>query len=146
MEPIEESSAAVVAAVAEDAGKNSHISAPAESEPAVVAEPEAASVKKKSGSASKGAPKNDAAAVTVSIAALKYSAARRNSMSVAQLQTRLADCNYGGVRADFRGWYHDSTRKAVSDWQKDNGLEVTGACTADDMAYLFDGTDIVLVA
>ena len=131
MSTVEESAPSAV----EDAGKNQAIS-----EAEIETPPKPAAAKKKS------TPKIDTNTVTVSIAALLYRAGRRNSLSVAVLQDRLADCNYGGVRADFRGWYHTHTRKAVEDWQRDNGLEVTGACTADDMAYLFDGTDIVIVA
>lgn len=131
MSTVEESAPSAVA----DAGKN-----PAIPEAEIETPSKPATGKKKS------TPKIDTDTVTVSITALTYRAGRRNSMSVAVLQDRLADCNYSGVRADFRGWYHDHTRAAVEAWQRDNGLEVTGACTADDMAYLFDGTDIVIVA
>ena len=131
MSTVEESAPSTV----EDAGKNETIS-----------EAEIETPSKPTGAKKKSTSKIDSDTVTVSITALSYRASRRNSMSVAVLQDRLADCNYGGVRADFRGWYHDYTRIAVEDWQRDNGLTVTGACTADDMAYLFDGTGIVIVA
>lgn len=96
----------------------------------------------------KPAPKAKAAAAKVEIskAALVYSERKRNSVSVGVLQDRLADLNYAGARADFRGWFHDGTKRAIEAWQKDNGLKVTGTCESDsDLKFLFDGTDVVVV-
>ena len=84
------------------------------------------------------------AAQVLNLAVCVYSAKRKNSVTVALLQDRLAACNYSEVRADLRGWFHDNTAKALSRWQKENGLEVTGVVDAEEMAFLFDGTDVVI--
>lgn len=83
--------------------------------------------------------------VKVSVAALVYSERKKNSVSVAVLQDRLADLNYAAVRSDFRGWFHDGTKRAIEKWQKDNGLAVTGDLSKEeDLKFLFDGTDVEL--
>lgn len=79
---------------------------------------------------------------TVSKAALKFSERRRNSVSVAVVQDRLRDMNYGAVRGDMRGHFHVRTREAIEAWQTDNGLEVTGELSDFDLEYLFDGTNV----
>lgn len=84
------------------------------------------------------------AAQVLNLAVCVYSAKRKNSTSVALLQDRLAACNYSEVRADLKGWFHDNTVKALSRWQKENGLEATGVVDAEEMAFLFDGTDVVI--
>lgn len=83
-------------------------------------------------------------AVTVSVAALAYSERKRNSLSVAVLQDRLAEVGQKGVKADLKGWFHDSTRDALKAWQSDKGREPTGVCTADDAKALFAGTKVVV--
>jgi|OM-RGC.v1.024672382 Putative peptidoglycan binding domain. len=83
--------------------------------------------------------------VDVSVAALVYSERKRNSVSVGVLQDRLAALGYAGSRSDFRGWFHDGTVRAIRDWQKDNGLEVTGKLDKKkDLEFLFNGTDVAL--
>lgn len=110
----------------------------AEVKPEVKAEtPKPAAPKAKA----KAAPKTE-----VSVAALAYTSRKRNSVSVAVLQDRLADLNYAAVRSDFRGWFHDGTKRAIEKWQKDNNLKVTGTLESEqDLKFLFDGTDVVLV-
>ena len=82
----------------------------------------------------------------IQMRALVYSPRRKNSESVAMLQKRLSDVGYAAARADLRGWFHDNTRAALVKWQTDHGLEVTGECAFDDMRYLFDGTDVQIIA
>lgn len=81
----------------------------------------------------------------VKVSALRYSTIRKNSASVAALQLQLAVCGYSVVRADFSGWFHDNTREAVSQWQADQGLDVTGTCTYEDMEFLFHGAEVKLI-
>jgi hypothetical protein len=104
--------------------------------------PKAAQKPAKSQKPAKAASDN---AVKVSVAALVYSPRKRNSLSVVALQDRLTELNYAGARSDFRGWYHDGTRRALQEWQKDSDLEVTGECSLLDAEFLFDGTEVELV-
>lgn len=83
---------------------------------------------------------------SVRLAALVYSPKRKNSESVAKLQKRLSDVGYAGARADLSGWFHDNTRAALVKWQTEHDLEPTGACEFEDMRYLFDGTDVEIIA
>lgn len=87
----------------------------------------------------------DVPAVEVKVSALTYSATRKNSASVAALQSQLAVCGYSVVRADLSGWFHDNTREAVSQWQADQGLDVSGTCTYGDMEFLFHGAEVKLI-
>lgn len=86
-----------------------------------------------------------ASGVAVKLSALVYSPKRKNSESVAVLQKRLSDVGYAGARADLRGWFHDNTRAALTKWQTEHDLEVTGTCEFEDMRYLFDGTDVEIL-
>jgi hypothetical protein len=81
-------------------------------------------------------------AVEVALAAMKYSARKRNSLSVSVLQDRLAELDYAGARSDLRGWFHDGTRAAVEKWQEDNRAEVTGEVSLSDAEGIFRGTGV----
>lgn len=83
--------------------------------------------------------------VSVKVSALTFSPRRRNSESVAMLQRRLSDLGYAAARSDLRGWFHENTRKALEEWQADNGAEVTGICDLDEMRYLFDGAEVTVI-
>lgn len=84
--------------------------------------------------------------VEVTVAALVYSPRKKNSVSVAVLQDRLAALGYAAARSDFRGWFHDGTKSAIEKWQKENGLAVTGDLSKpEDLKFLFDGAEVVLV-
>lgn len=94
------------------------------------------------------APKKEAKEnkVDVTVAALVYSPRKKNSVSVAVLQDRLAALDYADARSDFRGWFHDGTKRAIEKWQKENGLAVTGDLSKpEDLKFLFDGAGVVLV-
>jgi peptidoglycan hydrolase-like protein with peptidoglycan-binding domain len=86
------------------------------------------------------------AAVQVSVSALAYSQRKRKSLSVGLLQDRLAVLGYASARSDLRGWFHDGTKAAVEKWQKDNGLDATGACSLEDAEFLFDGEAVKFIA
>jgi peptidoglycan hydrolase-like protein with peptidoglycan-binding domain len=86
------------------------------------------------------------AAVQVSVSALAYSQRKRKSLSVGLLQDRLAVLGYASARSDLRGWFHDGTKAAVEKWQKDNGLDATGACSLEDAEFLFDEGTVKFVA
>jgi peptidoglycan hydrolase-like protein with peptidoglycan-binding domain len=86
------------------------------------------------------------AAVQVSVSALAYSQRKRKSLSVGLLQDRLAVLGYASARSDLRGWFHDGTKSAVEKWQKDNGLDATGACSLEDAEFLFDEGTVKFVA
>lgn len=81
---------------------------------------------------------------SVNLSELVYRPIRRNSQSVAVLQSRLSALGYDVVRADLRGWFHDNTYNAVREWQEDNKLDVTGALSEDDAVLLFLGTEVVV--
>lgn len=84
--------------------------------------------------------------IEVTVAALVYSPRKKNSVSVAVLQDRLAALGYAAARSDFRGWFHDGTKSAIEKWQKENGLAVTGDLSKpEDLKFLFDGAEVVLV-
>lgn len=89
--------------------------------------------------------KDDSPKTEVSVAALVYTSRKRNSVSVAVLQDRLAELDYADSRSDLRGWFFDGTKAAIEAWQKDNGLEATGSLDSDELEFLFHGTDVVLV-
>lgn len=132
IEEVPEAEAAVEEIVVEEPVKTPDYPEPAAVEAVDVVPPAAAAPDVPSGT-------------TLKVSACVYSSMRKNSASVAVLQKRLSDVGYGFVRADLKGWFHDNTRAALARWQSDNGLDATGVCDFEDMQYLFDGTDVVLV-
>jgi hypothetical protein len=90
--------------------------------------------------------KVNSAEVQVSVSALAYSQRKRKSLSVGLLQDRLAVLGYASARSDLRGWFHDGTKSAVEKWQKENGLDVTGACSLEEAEFLFDGEAVKFIA
>ena len=59
----------------------------------------------------------------------------RRSLSVHHLQRRLKEL---GLKIEDRdGWFGDSTKKAIFDFQRANGLTETGKPEAEHMALLF---------
>lgn len=63
----------------------------------------------------------------------------RKSLTVHHLQRRLTELGYGEAGADLDGLYGDLTALAVTQWQKDNGHEETGAVSREEFAEIFDG-------
>lgn len=111
-----------------------------------VEEPKPAPKPEKPAPKAKPEVKVDSDAVEVSLSALAYSQRKRRSLSVGLLQDRLAVLGYASAKSDLRGWFHDGTKAAIEKWQKDNGLDVTGACSSEDAEFLFDGGTVKFVA
>jgi 3-oxoacyl-ACP reductase-like protein len=86
------------------------------------------------------APASAIGDVTVSMAALVYHARSRNSASVAAVQDRLNELGHADARGDIRGWLSDGTVKALSDFQREIGLSVTGKADRDTVEALMKGT------
>lgn len=93
------------------------------------------------------APVVEESGVTVSLSSLMFRKSRRNSASVAAVQDRLVALGYGAARSDLRGWFHEGTRQAVAEFQKNEGLgTVAGEVDSDTLDALLSGTGAVAVA
>jgi hypothetical protein len=69
----------------------------------------------------------------------------RKSLSVHHVQRRLKEWGYRKAYSDIDGFYGDFTKQAVSMFQKDQGLTVTGLMNAETMKRLFEGDTNVRV-
>lgn len=68
----------------------------------------------------------------------------RRSLSVFHMQRRLGEL---GLKIEDReGWYGDSTKKAIFDFQRANGLTETGNPDAESLQLLFrDDPNVTLI-
>lgn len=84
---------------------------------------------------------------TVLLASIVFkNPAARKSLSVHHMQRRLAELGYADAHTDKDGWYGDLTRKAVSEYQRDNGLGGDGVVDAATLEHLFaDDSNVALV-
>ena len=109
--------------------------------PAVVEVAKPAAVVEDRSAVVSGADKDE-----VLLAACIYKNPRaRKSLSIHHLQRRLAALGYAEAYADKDGWYGDLTKNAVTAFQTDNGLEVTGLADAETLHAIFDGDGNVTV-
>lgn len=69
----------------------------------------------------------------------------RKSLTVHHVQRRLVDLGYKEAYADKDGWLGDLTKLAITNFQKDSGLNATGNMDAATFTKLFDGDDNVNV-
>lgn len=69
----------------------------------------------------------------------------RKSLTVHHVQRRLVDLGYKEAYADKDGWLGDLTKLAITNFQKDSGLNATGKMDAVTFTKLFDGDDNVNV-
>ena len=69
----------------------------------------------------------------------------RKSLTVHHVQRRLTDLGYKEAYADKDGWLGDLTKLAITNFQKDKGLNATGTMDADTFTKLFEGDDNVNV-
>ncbi len=77
---------------------------------------------------------------TVSVAAVIYrNLYARRSLSVHHVQRRLAELGFVESYRDRDGYYADHTRVAVSRFQTDRGLDVTGKLDRRTAEVLFEG-------
>lgn len=126
---------------------------PAEPEVAepVVAEPKA-KTKTKVSAGNSLPPSAPGQAVTgeideVLVRKLVFKGAERKSLSVHHLQRRLAECGYKAALTDRDGWLTDGTVQALTEFQLDNQLPVTGKADPDALRVLFaDDPNVVVVA
>jgi peptidoglycan hydrolase-like protein with peptidoglycan-binding domain len=83
----------------------------------------------------------------VRLSAMVYrNPAARKSLSVHHLQRRLAELGYPDAHTDKDGWYGDLTRKAVVEYQRDNGLGGDGVADAATLEHLFaDDPNVAVV-
>lgn len=64
---------------------------------------------------------------------------QRKSLTVHQLQRRLAELGYGEALGDKDGWYGENTKVAVENYQANNQFEVTGLMDAATFSAVFAG-------
>lgn len=70
----------------------------------------------------------------------------RKSLSVHHVQRRLTELGYADANADRDGWYGDLTRMAITAYQRDNGLDVSGDATIETLTHLFsDDPNVAIV-
>lgn len=82
----------------------------------------------------------------VFVESVKYRESRRNSVSVGLVQDALVQRGFGAARRDLRGWFHDGTVQALSEFQSASGLPATGEADAETLTALLDGTGVEVVA
>lgn len=70
----------------------------------------------------------------------------KKSLSVHHLQRRLAEWGYAEAYLDLDGYYGDHSIAAVSAFQEDKGLEVTGVADYTTLMRIFEGDTNVRVA
>lgn len=63
----------------------------------------------------------------------------RKSATVLHVQRRLGELGYTLALVDLDGWYGDHTKQSVAEYQKDEGLDVTGLMDSGTFESLFDG-------
>ena len=63
----------------------------------------------------------------------------RKSLTVHHLQRRLVELGYKEAYADKDGWLGDLTKLAITNFQKDKGLNATGQVDADTFKKIFEG-------
>jgi len=64
---------------------------------------------------------------------------------VHHVQRRLVELGYKEAYADKDGWLGDLTKLAITNFQKDKGLNASGSMDADTITKLFEGDDNVIV-
>ena len=69
----------------------------------------------------------------------------RKSLSVHHVQRRLVELGYKEAYADKDGWLGDLTKLAITNFQKDKGLNASGSMDADTITKLFEGDNNVIV-
>jgi peptidoglycan hydrolase-like protein with peptidoglycan-binding domain len=80
----------------------------------------------------------------VLLSAIKYkNIHQKKSLSVHHLQRRLNELGYHEAYADEDGYFGDLTEFSVSQFQKDNELDVTGRANAETLEKIFDGDNNV---
>ena len=71
---------------------------------------------------------------------------QKKSLSIHHLQRRLVEWGHGDAYLDKDGYYGDFTAKAISDFQSQAGLPVTGLPDFDTLTRVFEGdTNVRLV-
>lgn len=69
----------------------------------------------------------------------------RKSLTVHHVQRRLIELGYKEADADKDGWLGDLTKLAITNFQRDRGLNVSGNMDADTFTKLFEGDPHVIV-
>lgn len=69
----------------------------------------------------------------------------RKSLTIHHLQRRLAAMGYRDAYSDKDGWYGELTKKAVSEFQRDRGIDGDGEMNAATFEAIFAGDPNVTV-